>query len=293
MLAVGESTLLLIDTALHVIGVVVLAAVALRWAGSGAWRNPLEPLDPQHDGPGFEHLLGVLAAYLALAVAVGVLLVRTGHIDPEASRISGSHDWHLAQCADSCARLAACVLIIAILHRHRSFRADARPSLSLLGTIGVGCGAMLVVLPNAYLQLQTGQIIWSWLEPDAEQPVHAVLEALETSAWGWGGTVQLVLSAIVVAPLAEELFFRGLLLQTIWRYGGQAWLAILLSGVGFGLIHSELPQAVLPMATLGVILGYVRVRYRSLPACVLVHALFNARTMVYVLLDPEMVRSGW
>jgi membrane protease YdiL (CAAX protease family) len=45
--------------------------------------------------------------------------------------------------------------------------------------------------------------------------------------------------------------------------------------------------------TMGVILGYVRVRYRSLPACILIHALFNARTMVLVLLNPEMVRSNW
>ena len=44
---------------------------------------------------------------------------------------------------------------------------------------------------------------------------------------------------------------------------------------------------------MGVILGYVRLRYRSLPACILVHALFNARTMVFALLNSEMVRSNW
>ncbi|MBU0616183.1 MAG: CPBP family intramembrane metalloprotease, partial [Planctomycetes bacterium] len=140
---------------------------------------------------------------------------------------------------------------------------------------------------------QTGQIVWRWLEPGAEQPIHAVLEAVEKSAWGLGGIAQLTLAAIVVAPIAEELFFRGLLLQTIWRYLGHAWLAIVLSGAAFGFIHHEQPQDVLPLVTMGVILGYVRVRYRSLPACVLMHALFNARTMAFVLLNPEMVRSGW
>jgi membrane protease YdiL (CAAX protease family) len=44
---------------------------------------------------------------------------------------------------------------------------------------------------------------------------------------------------------------------------------------------------------MGVILGYVRVRYRSLTACILIHALFNGRTMLFAWLNPELVRSGW
>ena len=289
MFAVAESTLLLFDTALHCIGVVILAAVAFRWARSGAWRNPLEPLDLPGDGPGLGHLLVVFAAYFLL----GLGLLRAVGIDPDAARRSGSHDWHLAQCIDAGARLVVSVLIIAILHRHRPFRTSVDPPLGLSDTVGVGCGAVLVILPIAYLQLQTGQILWQWLEPGAEQPIHDVLEAVEKSAWGSAGIVQLTLAAVVAAPIAEELFFRGLLLQMIWRYLGHAWLAIVLSGAAFGFIHHQQPQDVLPLVTMGVILGYVRVRYRSLPACVLMHALFNARTMAFVLLNPEMARSGW
>jgi membrane protease YdiL (CAAX protease family) len=292
MLALGESTLLLVDAALHCGGACVLAVLALRWARRGTWRNPLGPLEPPVGGPGFEHVLGVFVTYVALAFSLGLVLIRTGQLDPEAARLSGSHDWHLAQCVDVGARLATSALVLAILRRHRSFPAGDRRPTGRPGLLGVGCAAALVILPIAYLQLHTGQIIWRWLEPGAEQPIHAVLEAIETSAWGLAGKAQLTLTAIMVAPLAEELFFRGLLLQTFWRYLGQAWLAIALSGVAFGLIHNEQPQAVLPMMTMGVILGYVRVRYRSLTTCVLVHALFNARTMIYVLLAPEMAYSG-
>jgi membrane protease YdiL (CAAX protease family) len=286
---VGEFTLLLFDAALHCIGVIIFAVVGLRWARSGAWHDPLAPLDLPDDGPRPWHLLGVLAAYLLL----GLGMLRVVGIDPDAAQRSGSHDWHLAQCIDAGARLAVCMLIVAILRRHRPFRAPGGPQLGLFGTVSIGCGAVLVVLPIAYLQLQTGQIVWRWLEPGAEQPIHAVLEAVEKSAWGLGGIVQLTLAAVVVAPIAEELFFRGLLLQMVWRCLGHAWLAIVLSGAAFGFIHHQRPQDVLPLLTMGVILGYVRVRYRSLPACVLVHALFNARTMVFVLMYPDMVRSGW
>jgi membrane protease YdiL (CAAX protease family) len=289
MLAVGEFTLLLIDTALLCLGVIVFAAVAFRWVRSGAWRNPLEPLEFTGDGPGLGHLAGVVAAYLLL----GVGLLRAAGIDPDAARLSGTHDWHLAQCIDAGVRLAICVPIVLILRRHRPFCSPAAPVLAPSGVAWVACGAVLIILPIAYLQLQMGQIVWWWLEPGAEQPIHAVLEAVETSVWGPWGAVQLTLGAVVAAPIAEELLFRGLLLQTLWRYLGHAWLAIVLSGLAFGLIHHEQPQDVIPLVTMGVILGYVRVRYRSLPACILIHALFNARTMVLVLLNPEMVRSNW
>jgi membrane protease YdiL (CAAX protease family) len=289
MPTVSESTLLLIDTAMLCAGVLIFGLVAVRWAQSGAWRNPLEPLALPGDGPTLGHLLVVLAAYLLL----GFGLLRAAGIDSNVVHPIGSHDWHLTLCIDAGARLAVCVLIVAILRRHRPFGARAVPTLGVVGTAAVGCGAVLILLPFANLQLLLGQIVWLWLEPGAKQPVHPVLEALDTSAWGAGGIVQLTLAAVVVTPIAEELFFRGLLLQLIWRYLGHAWLAITMSGAAFGLIHYQQPQAVLPLVTMGLILGYVRVRYRSLPACVLVHTLFNARTMAYVLLNPELARSGW
>ncbi len=289
MFAVGEFTLLLTDTSLRSIGAFVFAAVAFQWLRSGAWRKPLEPLDFTGDGPNLAHLLGVFLYYYILARA----LLKIVGIDSAALRISGSHDWHLAQCIDIGAKLAAGVLIIVILRRHRSFRATADARLGLFGIMRVALLAVLIILPIAYLQLQAGQIIWWWLEPNAKQPIHEVLEAVETSVWGRWGIVQLTLATVVIAPIAEELFFRGLLLQTIWRYLGNAWLAIVLSGVAFGVIHHQQPQDVLPLVTMGVILGYVRVRYRSLTACVAVHALFNARTMLFVLLNPEMARSAW
>jgi len=154
-------------------------------------------------------------------------------------------------------------------------------------------GAVLIIFSISYTQLQTGAAIWRWIVPDAVLPEHPVLEAIEHSAWGGWGAVQLTLTAIVFAPLAEELFFRGLLLQTFWRHLGHAWLAIALSATAFGLIHITQPQNVLPLVSMGIILGYVRMRLRSLTACVVIHALFNTRTMLFVLLNPELARQPW
>ncbi|MBN2445361.1 MAG: CPBP family intramembrane metalloprotease, partial [Phycisphaerae bacterium] len=84
-----------------------------------------------------------------------------------------------------------------------------------------------------------------------------------------------------------ELFFRGILLQVAWRATESAWLAVLVSALAFGAIHLSVPPSVLPLCTFGIVLGYVRLRYRSLAACVLIHMLFNARPIVLLLVAPE------
>ena len=194
---------------------------------------------------------------------------------------------------DNGARLVACLLMIMILRSHPAFVRESGTRRAPWQWAGVAGGAALVLFAVAYSQLHATEIVWKWLDPDLVRPTHVVLDALEQNSWGPTGVVILFVTALVVAPLVEELLFRGLILQALWRRLGHAWLAIALSGVAFGLIHHAQPQAILPLATMGVILGYVRIRYRSLAACVGAHALFNAKTMVYVLLNPELARAGY
>lgn len=286
---VDAFTLLLVDRALRGVGTLLFAVVLIGLLRDERWRNPLSQLDFTGKGPGLVHLVGVLVVFFGLALGVSW----AAGIDPELSRVHGSHDWHLAGCVEDGAKLAASGLIVLILQRYRPFRNGVGPRSRLPGLLGAGGAAVLIILAITGLQLQTGQTVWRWLEPEAQQPIHPVLEAFERTSWGHWGVLQLTIAAVIVAPIAEELFFRGLLLQTLWRYLGHAWLAITLSGVAFGLIHHRQPQDVLPLITMGVILGYVRVRYRSLPACILAHSLFNARTVLFALLCPETARSGW
>ncbi len=99
---------------------------------------------------------------------------------------------------------------------------------------------------------------------------------------------QILFGAAVVAPLTEELFFRGVLLQAVCYHVRHAWAAIGLSALAFGLAHAQ-PQDILPLISLGVILGWLRLRSGALWPCVLLHMLFNVRTLVFVLLAPELL----
>lgn len=281
---------LTVDAAGLILGGVAGVGFVVWLLWSGQWCDPLSGVETSGQGPSVVHVGAIIVLYVGLLVLVGQLLL--GGVDPATPRQPGSHWWHLAQTADAVARLLSAAVMVWMLGQSRLFRAPPCRRLGPLGVIAVGVLGALIVTPILTVQLQMTTIAGQKLFPDWSPPPHAVLEALQKTEWGPLAGWQLFVVAAVVAPLVEELFFRGLLLQAVWRYTHHAWLAVLVSGVAFGAVHSQQPQAVLPLATMGVVLGYVRLRTASLPACIIAHALFNARTMLAALFFPELMNQA-
>jgi membrane protease YdiL (CAAX protease family) len=85
------------------------------------------------------------------------------------------------------------------------------------------------------------------------------------------------LAVILVAPIAEEIFFRGFLFRVL-RSRMSFWLAAVIDGVLFGLVHGSF--VIVPiLAVLGVALCWVYERTGSLFPCIAIHALNN--TLAY------------
>lgn len=89
----------------------------------------------------------------------------------------------------------------------------------------------------------------------------------------------------VIAPIAEEFFFRGFLFGALRRWRVKAlghelgpWIAALLVGVLFGLAHtgSASPQYLVPLGFLGFVLCLLRWWTRSLLPCIALHCFNNA-----------------
>jgi membrane protease YdiL (CAAX protease family) len=89
----------------------------------------------------------------------------------------------------------------------------------------------------------------------------------------------------VVAPIAEEFFFRGFIFGALrrWRIvvGGRnvgVWVAAALTGVLFGFAHtgSAASQFLIPLGFLGFVLCLVRWRTGSLYPCMALHSLNNS-----------------
>jgi membrane protease YdiL (CAAX protease family) len=124
--------------------------------------------------------------------------------------------------------------------------------------IGVGIGIFILTLILTPL-LEPGRE--QGVTPDTWQPEHA-------AAYIANGIV-----VAVVAPIVEELTFRGLGYSLLAPSG--RWVAIIGTGLAFALAHG-LVDAFPLLAAFGFGLAYLRSRVDSVYPGMIVHGLFNA-----------------
>ncbi|MEA2441285.1 MAG: protease family protein [Thermoleophilaceae bacterium] len=117
-----------------------------------------------------------------------------------------------------------------------------------------------------------------------EENPQKVVESLGADS----NTLLLVVGAVVViavAPVCEELFFRGILFTVLRRYM-PFWPAALIDGILFGFVHGSL--VIVPvLAALGLMFCYVYARTGSLFATIALHSLNN--TIAYGV----TTNDGW
>ena len=99
-------------------------------------------------------------------------------------------------------------------------------------------------------------------------------------------------SAVVVAPIAEEFFFRGVLQGWLQKrlpeLGGLGAIAI--ASLAFGLAHVGQGLAWIPLVFFGMAVGYLAKQTGSIVPGIIVHSLFNAVSVVLVLLQTHETR---
>ena len=100
---------------------------------------------------------------------------------------------------------------------------------------------------------------------------------------GIGIAIFAVWAIIVLAPFAEEIFFRGFFFAGL-RQKWSLWPSALLSGAVFGLVHAPTgPTAAIPLAGLGVGLAWLYNKTGSIYPSMLAHFLNNAIAISVVL----------
>ena len=103
---------------------------------------------------------------------------------------------------------------------------------------------------------------------ESQKSVKLLLETSDT-----GLLVAIAVSAVVVAPLAEEMIFRGYLYPVVKHFTNR-WYATIFTGILFGVVHSNLMS--LPVLCLiGIILAILYEKTGSLWAVIGCHAAFN------------------
>jgi membrane protease YdiL (CAAX protease family) len=221
-------------------------------------RNQLHPL----------HILPVFVVWFALAALLNELLRIGGLAQP--------HRMILASLLGQLPALAACLIVgrwgfplglrrgMGLCVRHWGFDL-LRGVMGYLGVFPVCIG--LVLAMQAVL-------------PDRLQQPHALLNWFAEVSVVWQGLI--FISAAVLAPLLEELLFRGLVQSMLRRYLGP-WSAVLVASGLFALTHREL-QNIPALFALGVVLGYNYERTGRLTPPIVIHALFNGMILLLAML---------
>jgi membrane protease YdiL (CAAX protease family) len=93
----------------------------------------------------------------------------------------------------------------------------------------------------------------------------------------------IILTTAILAPLFEEIIFRGVLLSSTKRFGG--YLPIILNALLFGLFHINYPQVAGAFVT-GVCMGFLVVKTGSIIPAIITHFIFNgSSTIINVLMS--------
>jgi len=97
---------------------------------------------------------------------------------------------------------------------------------------------------------------------------------------GISGFLLAIFVSVVVAPLAEEIFFRGFIYAALRDKIGIAWAALISSFI-FAIFHGSLWMTV-PILLLGLVLVYLYERENSIGPPIIFHALNNLVSLLII-----------
>ncbi len=133
---------------------------------------------------------------------------------------------------------------------------------SVIASICIAFGLYFFI--NALLTLV------SWIAPDVIESYNQMIETEGLTT----NSVITIFYAVILGPVAEELCFRGVVFELLKKSGISPMWIILISSILFGAMHI-IPVQVMYATVIGLFLGFLRYRYRSVLLTLATHILFN------------------
>lgn len=170
------------------------------------------------------------------------------------------------------ALLGNCVVFSVLLYYKRMTYASLfhPSSQSVTATITVLTMPVLLIVPGLLMAVSTIQAILVWMFPLSHWH-QAMFEQMMSSG------VASVITVCILAPVLEEMLFRGIILRSFLRRYRRSY-AIVGSAALFGLAHLNVYQFAVGLV-LGLISGWLYERARSLWPCIFLHAAYNSAVM--------------
>ncbi|MBI3313500.1 MAG: CPBP family intramembrane metalloprotease [Candidatus Omnitrophica bacterium] len=150
----------------------------------------------------------------------------------------------------------------------------------------MGWGGYLAVLPIFFavlIFLTTVASIFNY-EPPAHPLVTVFLEEDKKSPWLISYSIFL---AGVLAPIFEEIFFRGFCYTVFKKRWGMGW-AMVVSSAFFAFIHQN-SFAFWPIFILGIGMAYLYEKRRTLLPCMVLHITHNSLFLAYFFFAKKII----
>lgn len=195
--------------------------------------------------------------------------------------------WRVLQLglASQIALIAAPALFMGILLTS-NVRETLRLRLPPSSIFGISILLPVVIFPLA-MELLAGLAPYFPQLPESFKAAFATMGSDTLPLWA-------VIGVFALAPaICEELAFRGFILSG-FSSGGRWKVAVVLSSVTFGIIHM-VPQQVFNASLLGLVLGLMAIRSRSLIPGIVFHLLFNSLGVLHSQLSEQLKTRtpGW
>lgn len=157
------------------------------------------------------------------------------------------------------------------------------PKSQLVRTRDFGFRKALQYCMSAFFLWTVSLFVSSGINDIFEQYGHTtyVMDMDGVAITGTGWTVMTVYTCII-APLTEEIFFRGMLLRVFSRANQR--LAVFATAFFFGLSHHNIPQFVLAFL-LGTFLAHITLKHNSVIPAVIVHIFINSMSTAVSYLE--------
>ncbi|MDR2936752.1 MAG: CPBP family intramembrane metalloprotease [Rikenellaceae bacterium] len=224
-------------------------------------EQPKEKEALQKSYPNWKDLLSIIAVYFLLSIAVGLAVGLTGK-----NRLEG-----FALFWGYCIPMGGTIIYALFLQKLRAGDLRGLVKLSIHGL------NPRLILWGVVLMLAISVAI----EPLLELVPDQWLEGLNTMVGkgdGWS-----ILTTVIAASILEETLFRGIIQEGLFRKY-EPWISIVVSAVIFGAIH-VIPQQVVAASLMGLVLGYIYYKTRSLLSVVILHAVNNALALLGLMLS--------
>jgi membrane protease YdiL (CAAX protease family) len=182
----------------------------------------------------------------------------------------------------SAAPATVIILIIANNHFARGIIGFGLNPKTILRDFGAALLNMLAITPVILVVLALTIIAGKLIAgPEFVMPRHRELNEIMAYPQ-WQVRTIIIITAIFVVPLIEELLFRGMLQTLLRSYIGSPWRAIIVASMVFAVFH-ENPQHWPALIVLGLLLGYTYEKSGSLFRAIFLHAIFNALSVFSAL----------